>query len=505
MHISWTYLMEHILDPHKVEVLVWPLLASLVVIAIHAYLGIHVIARKVIFVDIALAQIAAVGATVAILRGWEPGSTHTFLYSMAFATLAAAVFAFTRTKEERVPQEAVIGLTYAIASAAAILLSALSPHGAEHLTQLVAGNVLFASKTQVKNAAIVYAGVGLFHVLFGKRFLLISERPEEAWAQGVRIRLWDFLFYLSFAVVITLSVQIVGVLLVFCYLVAPAVFGALFARGFWGRLWLGWGISVLVTATALYAGFDYTSSPAVMCVFGAALILGGVVQAIVGAKNRIGAVALALALAGAITGLTWGVWRFDRVPEDAHEHGDDPEHMHQHGPEDGRRDLAREHPVGTSVSALRAALRDPDDGVREHAAEELGKLGNPVVVKDLLPLLKDPKEGVREKAAAALGLLGSSDAVPALSEAVRSQDDEWVRMRMARALVQLGSKDGIPVLLDLAKAGEARKVREEALQALLLAAGRDDKQVLRELSEWWKEHRDGLVWDPAKKAFVPTK
>ncbi len=503
MDISWKYLIEQVLDPHKVEVLVLPLLASLVVIAIHAYLGIHVIARKVIFVDIALAQIAAVGATVAILRGWEPGSPHTFVYSMGFATLAAAVFAFTRTKEERVPQEAVIGLTYAIASAAAILLSALSPHGAEHLTQLVAGNVLFASRVQVGHAAIVYGAVGLFHVAFGKRFLLISERPEEAYSQGIRIRLWDFLFYLSFAVVITLSVQIVGVLLVFCYLVAPAVFGALFARGFWARLWLGWVISIIVTATGLYAGFDYPSSPAVMCVFGAALVLGGVVRAIAGAKDRVGAAALALAIAGGITGLTWSVWRFDRVPEDAHGHEDDPAHMHPPGEE--RREVAHEHPVGTSLSALRAALRDPDDGVREHAAEELGKLGDPAAVKDLLALLKDRKEGVREQAADALGLLGSAQAIPALVEAVRGQDDEWVRMRMARALVRLGSRDGIPVLLDLAKDGEARKVREEALQALLLAAGRDDKQVLRELSDWWKQNQDGMVWDAGKKAFVPKK
>lgn len=491
-----------LLDPHKLEVLIWPFLASLVVIAIHAYLGIHVIERKVIFVDIALAQIAAVGATVAILRGWDPGTPHTFIYSMGFATLAAAVFAVTRTREEHVPQEAVIGLTYAIASAAAILLSALSPHGAEHLAQLVAGNVLFATRDQVKQAAIVYVGVGVFHLLCGRRFLLISERPEEAYARRIHVRLWDFLFYLSFAVVITLSVQIVGVLLVFCYLVAPAVFGSLFADRFWPRLAIGWAVSVLVTAVALYFGFEYTTSPAVMCVFGAALVVGGVVRGVLGARHRVLGIAVAVLTGAALVAGGWAVRKFDKPPEEGHEHEEDEPHMHMEAPTGTG---ASVHPIGASLADRRKALHDPDASVRGHAIEEIAKHSDVAAAKDVAALLTDPKDGVREEAAEALGTLGSADVVPSLVAALPKQDDEWVRLRIARALVRFGAKEGLPALLALAKDGEAKKVREEALAALLLAAGRDDKQVLGELTDWWKQNGDKLAWDASRKAFVPKK
>ena len=178
----------------SLEVLFLPFLACVILTGIHAYLGIHVISRKVIFVDIALAQIAALGGTVAFLLGYDPRSEGAYFFSLAFAVLAAIVFALTRTRHERVPQEAVIGLTYATASAAAILLADISPHGAEHLHDLLAGSIVWVTPQQIAKTAILYSLLGLFHVVFRKRFLQISLRPEEAYAQGVSVRLWDFLF-----------------------------------------------------------------------------------------------------------------------------------------------------------------------------------------------------------------------------------------------------------------------------------------------------------------------
>ena len=138
------------------------------------------------------------------------------------------IFALTRTRHERVPQEAVIGLTYATAAAAAILLADISPHGAEHLHDLLAGSIVWVTPEQIIKTTLLYAVIGIFHFVFRKRFLLISLHPHEAYAQGINVRFWDFLFYLSFGVVITSSVQIAGVLLVFCYLVAPSVFAVMF-------------------------------------------------------------------------------------------------------------------------------------------------------------------------------------------------------------------------------------------------------------------------------------
>src|SRR5882672_3104302 len=279
----------------EIQVLFLPFLACLVLTGIHAYLGIHVISRKVIFVDIALAQIAALGATVAFLLDYDPRTEGAYYISLGFAVLAAVIFALTRTKHERVPQEAVIGLTYATASAAAILLADISPHGAEHLHDLLAGSIVWVTPHQIAKTAILYSLLGLFHFAFRKRFLLISIHPEEAYAQGINVRLWDFLFYLSFGVVITSSVQIAGVLLVFCYLVAPSVFAVMFFDDLRRRLITGWTMGTIVSAVGLLFSYDRPSGPTIMVAFALTLILGGVLKAIVHAPSRSRALLVATA------------------------------------------------------------------------------------------------------------------------------------------------------------------------------------------------------------------
>ena len=251
----------------QLQVLFLPFLACLILTGVHVYLGIHVISRKVIFVDIALAQIAALGATVAFLLGYDPRSEGAYYVSLAFAVLAAVIFALTRTQREHVPQEAVIGLTYATASAAAILLADISPHGAEHLHDLLAGSIVWVTPAQIVKTAILYALIGAFHFAYRRRFLLISMNPDEAYAQGIHVRFWDFLFYLSFGVVITSSVQIAGVLLVFCYLVAPSVFAVMFFEDLRRRLLTGWTMAALVSAIGLYLSYDRPSGPTIMVCF----------------------------------------------------------------------------------------------------------------------------------------------------------------------------------------------------------------------------------------------
>src|SRR5947209_15132209 len=176
------------------EFLRWPFLASLILTGIHAYLGVHVVERGVIFVDLALAQIAALGATVAILVGMDPHGSTSYWISLGFTFLGAAIFALARTRRGHIPQEAFIGIAYAVASAAAILVMSKATGETEHLKDMLVGNILAVSKAEVERTALLYGGIGLFHYIFRKRFLLISMHPEEAEAQGVSIRLWDFLF-----------------------------------------------------------------------------------------------------------------------------------------------------------------------------------------------------------------------------------------------------------------------------------------------------------------------
>src|SRR5262249_42145741 len=196
---------------HDLLALMWvPFLMCLVLTGIHAYLGFHVIAREVVFVDIALAQIAALGSTAAFLFGFDLDTWPSYAWGLAFTVGGAAVLALTRSRERQVSQEAVIGVVYAVASAAAVLLADRSPHGAEHLRAMLVGSILSVRGADVLKVAVLYSAVGLFHWVCRRPFFLISTDPAAAYSRGLRVRGWDFLFYASFGVVVTSSVRIAG-------------------------------------------------------------------------------------------------------------------------------------------------------------------------------------------------------------------------------------------------------------------------------------------------------
>jgi zinc/manganese transport system permease protein len=256
-----------------------PFAACLILVGIHGYLGLHVLLRQVIFVDLALAQIAALGAVVALILGHAPGTGASFAYSLGATVLGALIFSLTRARhhDSKVPQEALIGITYVIASAAAILVADRAPEGAEHIKELLAGSILWVTWPVVVKDLIIYAAVGLFHYICRRKCILISEDPDRAYREGLNVRLWDFLFYLSFGVIITLSVEIAGVLMVFSYLVAPAII-ALGSSNRWGtRVAVAWGTGFLASALGLIASYevDFPSGPAIVCALGVFLLVFG--------------------------------------------------------------------------------------------------------------------------------------------------------------------------------------------------------------------------------------
>ena len=258
-----------------IEFLIWPFVASLILTGIHAYLGVHVVERGVIFVDLALAQIAALGATIAILVGMDPHGRGAYFLSLGFTFLGAAIFSFARTRRGHIPQEAFIGIAYAVASATAILAMSKATGETEHLKDMLVGNILAVSKPEVVKTALLYGAIGLFHYFFRKKFLLISTNAAEAEARGLNIRFWDFLFYASFGFVVTSSVAIAGVLLVFCYLIVPSVGAMLFADKIGRRLAIGWTMGTLVSALGVYFSvlLDLPTGATIVCTFGAVLVL----------------------------------------------------------------------------------------------------------------------------------------------------------------------------------------------------------------------------------------
>ncbi|HTS66795.1 MAG TPA: metal ABC transporter permease [Candidatus Acidoferrales bacterium] len=251
-----------------------PFIASLILTGIHAYLGVHVVERGVIFVDLSLAQIAALGTTIAVLYGIEPHSTTAYVVSLVFTFIGAAVFSTIRGHNARIPQEAVIGICYAVASAAAILAMSKSAEQTEHLKEMLVGNILTVSWFEVEKTAALYGLIGLFHYLCRRKFLTISMNPEKAEAEGINTRMWDFLFYASFGFVVTSSVAIAGVLLVFCYLIVPSVGAMLYAEHVGTRLAIGWTMGTLVSALGVYLSLliDLPTGATIVCTFAIVLI-----------------------------------------------------------------------------------------------------------------------------------------------------------------------------------------------------------------------------------------
>lgn len=267
----------------------WPsFLVAVCLVGIHAYFGIQVLARKVIFVDLALAQIAALGATVAFMLGHPAQSPATYGYSLSFTLLAAVLLAFTRSWGTRVPQEALIGVIYVVAAAAAILLIDRAPQGAEHLKQILTGNILTSGYSDVAVIVPLYAAIGLLHWLLRRRLT------------GTVSLLWEFVFYASFGVVVTSSVAIAGVLLVFSFLIIPAAIGVMFASTLARQLAIGWIVGAFTSAAGLAASFafDMPTGAAMVCAFGAALAVAGLLYPFLRGDRQ-------HALHGAITAARW--------------------------------------------------------------------------------------------------------------------------------------------------------------------------------------------------------
>jgi zinc/manganese transport system permease protein len=268
------------------ELWFWPLVALILLPGLPVYLGLHIVERGVIFVDLALAQVSALGVAVAILMGAHPEhDLLPYVMALAFTFIGAAVFALTRFRHVRVPQEAIIGIVYIVAAAASVLVLGRTASGDEEIKNLLLGNILLVTREQVLKTCALFAALALFHVLFRRQFLLLSFDLERAHAQGLAVRFWDFLFYVAFGFVVTSFVQIAGVYLVFSYLIVPAVCGALLSERIAARLAIGWGVALTSGVAGLllstqWTAMDLSTGPTIVCVFGVCLLASGALAAL---------------------------------------------------------------------------------------------------------------------------------------------------------------------------------------------------------------------------------
>ncbi len=258
------------------QVMKWPLAACLVLPPLLVYLGLHVVKREVIFVDLALAQVATLGTCVALILGYDFHDRIAFWISLGVTFLAAALFSWSRTSNKRhVPQEAIIGITFVVAAAGVILLLSRVAGGKEELEHLLTGDILNVTAAEVGQRAGIFAVLAAFYGVFHHRFALISTDHEAASAQGWSVKLWDFLFYAAFALVVVSFVRVAGVLLTFAYLIVPAVCAVMLTQKWMGRLVIGWVIAAVASLLGLWASYemDLPTGAAIVCACGVLLIL----------------------------------------------------------------------------------------------------------------------------------------------------------------------------------------------------------------------------------------
>lgn len=377
-----------------------PVAVCLVTVAALGWFGLHVLQRGVIFVDLALAQIAALGATYAVYLGHDADEPITLLLSLLFTMLGALAFASIRQFEDRVPQEAIIGISYAVSAALGVLLVELAsdPHGAEKVQHLLVGNIVWVQWSEVLTAAVVVGIVGVVHLAFGRRFLAISMDAETELARGTRVALWDLLFYITFGAVLTAIVSIVGVLLVFSFLVIPAVVGRLFAHSIGGRLAIAYGLATAASVGGVAISYEHSTGPIVVALLGTALVLSLTWVSIRRAASPVLQGGKVLGVAGLVAA---GLWAFGLVPvhEHGHEHaGGAHEHGHEHADE-----LA-----GLAEQPPQAAQADPL--TRLGQAVEQARRGDQTGLAELAELTREDAPFIRMEAHDRLQAVAGEDA-----------------------------------------------------------------------------------------------
>jgi len=287
-----------------VALLAAPFAAAVVFVLMHAYLGVHVLRRKIVFADLALAQLSALGATVAFAGGHAPASAASFGYALLFTTIGAALFTAIRGLGRHVSQEAFVGIVYVVATAATIIVIDRSPQGAEHVKKMLVGSILTVDPVDVAKIAALYAAIGLLHWLARRPLLALSSDAPITGRAGVAAWAWDFAFFLSFGFVVTSSVAIAGVLLVFSLLIVPAVIGTIFSSRLAHVLAIAWGVGIAACAAGLAGSYalDLPTGAAMVAALAAFLLGAGLARALIfvgRAQRRVNVRTAAFALAAA--------------------------------------------------------------------------------------------------------------------------------------------------------------------------------------------------------------
>lgn len=264
-----------------IVILGMPFLVCSLLAAMLGYLGIHVVKREIIFVDIAMAQIAAVGGIVAhLLFDVHDDSIVAFLCGMVVIGLVAVFFATARVRLPQVSLEAIIGVTYAVSAGVALFLVGIAPGGHMHVQKLLSGNLLWTSRADLSWMAAVFTPVITILCAARKPLGQLSEIRKNPASQGNHALVWDVIFYLLLGMAITLAVRLAGIVLVFAYLVIPATLSLMFRLGWMGRILLVWGVGIGASGLGLIFAYqlDFSVGPSIALFLGLGLIWAAAIK-----------------------------------------------------------------------------------------------------------------------------------------------------------------------------------------------------------------------------------
>lgn len=464
--------------------MLWPLVACFILVGIHAYLGIHVIARKVIFVDLALAQIAGLGAVYGVFLGlsFETDLLLIKLVSVIFTLLGAVLFSMTRTDNEQIPHEAIIGIIYAAALSMTVLMTANLPHGADEVQQMLAGSILWVQPKEVLYTGLLYGVIGLFHWLCRKQFFALSHELALRHHPTGHARLWDFLFYATFGVVVTSSVGIGGVLLVFGFLVIPSVIGVMLAHSTRARLVIGWSCGVLASIVGVIFSYylDLPSGPTIVVFLGLFLAIVAVYKELRGARYHQGIMHGTLIIGlGALF-----VFMPQLVQFSINQQQEKVVMHHQLGHDDER-------------SAIVEKMLTQQKGQILEALNEIEDAKLHELLPKTLPLMSSSDALIREKAISLQASLKNYAALPVLKRIFPHEKDDFLKLGIAETLLSLGDVVGFSFLAPLL-GHPSELVRSDAadhVKKWLKEAPTDEKGF----RYWLKQHR--VVFDEATKAY----
>lgn len=250
-----------------------PLAICLILVGVLSYLGNHILSRGIIFIDIAVAQIAALGTMIGILCGLPDGSFFVSLFSLVFTLGILTLFALSKFEFREISQEVIIGIIYGISLAMAMLLVDITPGGSNFIQETLTGRILWVTWHDVTVTFVLFFFIALIHIFLIKKFVLISEGQLENFSKK-QIRLYDLLFYVSFGFVVVKAVEIGGIFLVFMYLIAPASIATLLSSNWRNRILIGWFVGFLASVIGIYISYDFNfpNGPTIVCVLGLFLV-----------------------------------------------------------------------------------------------------------------------------------------------------------------------------------------------------------------------------------------